>query len=93
MRACDSLFVQEYEVLNVSFDLPELEVFPDSLPLCGPRPSNRSLPVWGHERVMVYGKMISEFMVPDVYANDPIEVRRKGGSTRDNNSSTASERE
>lgn len=31
-------------------------------------------PVWGHERVMVYGKMISEFMVPDVYANDPIEM-------------------
>ncbi|CAE7224646.1 IFI30 [Symbiodinium pilosum] len=31
-------------------------------------------PVWGHERVMVYGKMISEFMVPDVYAQDPIEM-------------------
>ena len=23
---------------------------------------------------MVYGKMISEFMVPDVYAQDPIEA-------------------
>ena len=45
-------------------------------PQSGPRHSNQPLPVWGHERIMVYGKMISEFMVPDVYANDPIEVPR-----------------
>ncbi|CAK8999558.1 Gamma-interferon-inducible lysosomal thiol reductase [Durusdinium trenchii] len=31
-------------------------------------------PVWGHERVMIYGSMVSEYMMPDVFTNDPIEV-------------------
>ena len=35
---------------------------------------NPQAAVWGHERIMVYGKMISEYLVPDVYANEPIEA-------------------
>lgn len=31
-------------------------------------------PVWGYERVMIYGNMISEYMVPDTFTNDPMEV-------------------
>lgn len=31
-------------------------------------------PVWGYERVMIYGSMLSEYMVPDTFTNDPMEL-------------------
>ncbi len=36
--------------------------------------SSTQPPVWGYERVMIYGSMISEYMVPDTFTNDPIEA-------------------
>lgn len=31
-------------------------------------------PVWGHERIMVYGKLYSEYLQPDANTNDPMEM-------------------
>ena len=36
------------------------------------------LTVWGYERVMIYGSMISEYMVPDTFTNDPMEAWNSG---------------
>lgn len=34
-------------------------------------------PVWGHERVLIFGKLQSDFMQPDVFSSDPIETTKR----------------